>query len=102
MLKIEKEYNEKYSDIPSEYDERIKYICEKTKLELTHPKVVNSIEYIKNIEWEKIEYTIYLLPKAIPVLKPAKEYDFDIPIKVIILSLYSFKEDNGYAKLLVS
>ena len=61
MLKIEKEYNEKYSDIPLEYDERIKYICEKTKLELTHPKVVNSIEYIKNIEWEKIEYTIYLL-----------------------------------------
>lgn len=66
MLKIEKEYNEKYSDIPSEYDERIKFICDKSKLNLSHPKVINTIEYIKNIKWKKLEYTIYLLPKATP------------------------------------
>lgn len=66
MLKIEKEYNEKYSDIPSEYDERIKFICDKSKLNLSHPKVINTIEYIKNIKWKQLEYTIYLLPKATP------------------------------------
>ena len=66
MIKLEKEYNEKYSSIPIDFDERMQYLLKKTKLTLDTEKVSKVINEIKNIKWNKIEYTIYLLPKATP------------------------------------
>jgi Holliday junction resolvase RusA-like endonuclease len=66
MLKIEKEYNEKYGDIPSDSDERLNYLLRTINLKKSQKKINDEISRIKNIKWKTIKYTIYLLPKATP------------------------------------
>lgn len=66
MLKMEKEYNELYGDVPIDSLERIDYLLENKNLKKSKLRVYDEIKRILNIKWKKISYTIYLLPKATP------------------------------------
>lgn len=66
MLKIEKEYNDLYGQIPRDYLDRIDYLLEGVNLKRSKFKVYDEIKRIINIKWKKISYTIFLLPKATP------------------------------------
>lgn len=66
MTKIEKEYIEKYGDIPISETERVGYLL--STLSLSHKKtsVMEEIKRIHNIEWKKLDFTIYMIPKGTP------------------------------------
>ena len=66
MLKIEKEYNELYGDIPKDYEGRLEYILNKISLKKLKEPVYEYMKKIRDITWKDISYTIYLLPKATP------------------------------------
>lgn len=67
MLKMEKEYHETYGDIPKDYLGRLDYILSQVKTSKSvKGKLLSKIDRIRNIKWEKIEYTIFLVPKATP------------------------------------
>jgi len=66
MLKMEKEYDELYGDIPSDSLARIDYLLANKNLKRSKIHVYDEIKRILNIKWKKISYTIYLLPKATP------------------------------------
>ena len=66
MLKPEREYDELYSNIPNNLPERLKYIFQSNNFKKAKDKIIPEMERIKNIKWNKISYTIYLLPKATP------------------------------------
>ncbi len=66
MLKMEKEYNELYGNIPGDSLARIDYLLERSNLKRAKLNVYTEIKRILNINWKKISYTIYLLPKATP------------------------------------
>ena len=66
MLKIEKDYIDKYGDIPSDYDGRLDYLIKDMKLHKFKIPIFKYIERMRDIKWKTISYTIYLLPKATP------------------------------------
>lgn len=66
MLKMEKEYENEYGDIPRDSLDRIDYLLEGSKLHRCKLSVYDEIHRIVNIKWKTISYTIYLLPKATP------------------------------------
>lgn len=66
MLKPEKEYRELYSDIPNNLPERLQYIFQSHNFKNVKDKILPEMDRIKNITWNKLSYTIYLLPKATP------------------------------------
>lgn len=66
MLKIEKEYNEVYGDIPKDYEGRLEYILNNMNLKRFNEPLYEYMKRIRNIKWKNISYTIYLLPKATP------------------------------------
>lgn len=66
MLKIEKEYNKQYGDIPSDYNGRLDYLLKDMNLHKFKIPIFKYLEKIRNIKWKTISYTIYLLPKATP------------------------------------
>lgn len=67
MLKAEKEYKEKYQDIPKDKFGRLDYILSKVKTKKSiKGKLISGIERIQKIEWLDLEYIIYLVPKATP------------------------------------
>lgn len=66
MLKIEKEYNELYGDIPKDYEGRLEYLLNKMNLKRFSEPVYKYMKKIRDIKWKDISYTIYLLPKATP------------------------------------
>lgn len=66
MLKMEKEYNEIYGNIPKDSLERIDYMLKSMNLNRYKENVYDVIHRISNIKWKTISYTIYLLPKATP------------------------------------
>lgn len=66
MLKIEKEYNEIYGDIPRDYEGRLEYLLNKMNLKRFNEPVYEYMKRIREIKWKDISYTIYLLPKATP------------------------------------
>ncbi len=66
MLKMEKEYNEKYGDIPITHTERIAYILQNSNLRRYKREVYDEIDRIGKIKWKKLEFTIYLIPKGTP------------------------------------
>lgn len=66
MLKMEKEYNERYGDIPKDNLSRFDYLLSTVNLGRTKNKFSDEVSRILNIEWKKINFTIYLLPKATP------------------------------------
>lgn len=67
MKKIEKDYQERYGNIPNDSDERFIYITNGMRIT---PKMNDDISYqmdnIKNIKWNNLNFVIYLLPKATP------------------------------------
>lgn len=67
MLKNQKEYIEKYGDIPKDMVGRIDYLLRSFKTNRsTKGMITKSIKKCLEREWEEINYTIYLLPKATP------------------------------------
>ena len=66
MLKMEKEYNELYGDIPTDSLERMDYLLNQGNLKRSKLKVYDEINRIQKIKWKKLSYVIYLLPKATP------------------------------------
>lgn len=67
MLKMEKEYEEEYGHIPKDKLARLDYILSQVKsAKSVKGKLVNEINRIMGIEWETIEYVIWLVPKGTP------------------------------------
>lgn len=66
MLKMEKEYDELYGDVPYDTLERFDYLIKDINLSRCKLNVYDEIKRISNIKWKTISYTIYLLPKATP------------------------------------
>jgi Holliday junction resolvase RusA-like endonuclease len=66
MLKIEKEYNDIYGEIPKDYEGRLDFILDKINIKRLNEPVYEYMKKIRNIPWKNISYTIYLLPKATP------------------------------------
>lgn len=66
MLKMEKEYLEKYGDIPIDLNDRLDFILNGRSMKKSKISLIDTIERIKNIKWNSISFTIFLLPKATP------------------------------------
>lgn len=67
MKKIEAEYIDKYGDIPRDDDERFKYLLDNLRLSKKNSgQIFKNIKRILNIKWKRLDFTIYLLPKATP------------------------------------
>lgn len=66
MLKMEKDYEEKYGDITEDYEERINQLLTPIKTDSRRKLLQEEIFRIRNIEWITKKFTIYLLPKATP------------------------------------
>lgn len=67
MLKIEKDYLEEYGDIPTDTIGRLNYLISNFKtLRPFKGKIISRLKECLNREWEEIEYTLYLVPKATP------------------------------------
>ena len=66
MLKMEKDYEEKYGDITEDYEERINQLLTPIKTDSRRKLLQEEIFRIRNVEWITKKFTIYLLPKATP------------------------------------
>lgn len=66
MLKVEKEYIEKYGDIAENDLYRYEYALKDLKLKHCKTNLSDEIDRISNIKWKEMSYTIYLVPKATP------------------------------------
>lgn len=68
MLKIEKEYAEKYGEVPISKDERLSILINTLNKKKRKKKVsiFEEIQKIEDIKWETYEFTMYLVPKATP------------------------------------
>lgn len=66
MLKMEKDYEEKYGDITEDYEERIDQLLTPIKTDSRRKILQEEIFRIRNVEWITKKFTIYLLPKATP------------------------------------
>lgn len=66
MLKMEKEYNEKFGDISLDSEERINYLFENTNLSRCKLDFYAEKDRIENIKWTTLKYTMYILPKGTP------------------------------------
>ena len=66
MIKSEKEYIEKYGDIPKDHDGRLDYLLSNLKCGRVKESFYSTIDNIKSIQWKKLEYIIYIVPKGTP------------------------------------
>ena len=67
MTKQEIEYNNLYGNIPNSDTGRLDYLLSVFKsTNNLKGKILSSINKIKNIKWNEVSYTIYLIPKATP------------------------------------
>ena len=66
MMKMEREYEDLYGDIPFDSLDRIDELLSGCKLSKSKTTVYDTIKRINNIKWKKLSFTIYLLPKATP------------------------------------
>jgi Holliday junction resolvase RusA-like endonuclease len=66
MMKMEKEYEKLYGDIPTDTVERMNYLLKDKNLHKSKLHVYDEVKRLLNINWKTISYTIYLLPKATP------------------------------------
>jgi Holliday junction resolvase RusA-like endonuclease len=64
--KLEREYLEEFGDVPEDTLDRMDYLLNKVNLKHAKSSVYEELKRILNIKWNKISYTIYLLPKATP------------------------------------
>lgn len=66
-MSIEKEYKEKYGNIPKDVNDRLSLLINKLKLKRKSKKdIFKSINDINNIKWNNYKFNIYLLPKSTP------------------------------------
>jgi Holliday junction resolvase RusA-like endonuclease len=66
MTQKEKEYLEKYGEIPNDKEGRLNYILSHVKSKHALDSLKPEINRIKNIKWKTVTYTIYVIPKASP------------------------------------
>lgn len=66
MLKLEKEYQELYGDIPDQFGSRLEYLINMVNLSRCKKSIFDEIDRIRNIKWINHEFTINILPKATP------------------------------------
>jgi Holliday junction resolvase RusA-like endonuclease len=66
MLKIEKEYDDLYGEIPKDYEGRLEFLLNTMNLKRLSEPIYQYMKKIRDIKWKDISYTIYLLPKATP------------------------------------
>lgn len=67
MLKMEKEYDEKYGNIPVDYLKRIDHLLQDGKdLSRCKLRVYDVIKRNMKLKWNHLSYVIYLIPKATP------------------------------------
>ena len=62
-----REYDEKYGLVPTDKEERLKFLMSQAKYaEKTFAPVDGEIKRIQGIKWKTVKYVIYLIPKASP------------------------------------
>ena len=62
-----REYDEKYGLVPTDKEERLKFLMSQAKnAEKTFAPVDGEIKRIQGIKWKTVKYIIYLIPKASP------------------------------------
>ena len=62
-----REYDEKYGLVPTDKEERLKFLMSQAKnVEKTFAPVDGEIKRIQGIKWKTVKYVIYLIPKASP------------------------------------
>ena len=62
-----REYDEKYGLVPTDKEERLKFLMSQAKnAEKTFAPVDREIKRIQGIKWKTVKYVIYLIPKASP------------------------------------
>ena len=62
-----REYDEKYGLVPTDKEERLKFLMSQAKnAEKTFAPVYGEIKRIQGIKWKTVKYVIYLIPKASP------------------------------------
>ena len=76
ISKDEREYEEKYGDIPKDQQKRLDWIRKNTKSKRAFDKLEEEIKRIKSIKWIDLSYTIYLLPKGTPRPRSCKSGHF--------------------------
>jgi Holliday junction resolvase RusA-like endonuclease len=76
MTQKEREYIEKYGDIPTDKEGRLDYVLHKAKSERAFSDLKSEIDRIKGIKWKTVKYTIYLVPKASPRPRKAGQGHF--------------------------
>lgn len=64
MLKEEKEYLERYSELPNTQEELVQWFENHHKLDMK--KIQDLTKHIENIKWEEIEIELPIVPKASP------------------------------------
>lgn len=63
--KIEREYNEKYGDIPCE--NLLEFLTQKTKISKKRKNNIDElVAKLQNTKWNELEYIFYIIPKATP------------------------------------
>ena len=72
MLKMEKEYEKEYGDVPKEFTSRIDELLKEANLSRYKIHVYEEVHRIFSNQWKTFKYTIYLLPKASPRTKKKK------------------------------
>lgn len=66
-LKVEREYKEKYGDIPKDKKERFDYLLSTVKsTRSVKGKILSEIKRIRSLKWKSLSYTIWLVPKGTP------------------------------------
>lgn len=66
MNKLQREYNEKYGDVPKDMVGRIDYLLSTFKTFRSLKGLSERINECQKREWKELKYTIYILPKATP------------------------------------
>ena len=105
MLKQEQEYQELYGDIPKDYLGRLDYILSQVKSgKSVKGKLISKIDTIRNIKWETLSYTIYLVPKATPRPRTSFRNHFYVSGASDNKKLFKkfYKQNEAYYKMIVT
>lgn len=65
MVKEEREYLEKYGDVPNSYVKRLDQLLD-GKFTRYKGDILNEMNRIMNIKWNRLDITIYMVPKPTP------------------------------------
>ena len=67
MKKIESDYKKDYGNISRNDTERLKELLNSINLNKKYrTQIFDRINHALNIKWNRVDYTIYLVPKATP------------------------------------